>query len=122
MTQIQKNLIANYAGRIVSASFGLGFYPVYVDKLGIEAYGLAGLYGTLQTLPSLLDLGFGAALIRQLALLSGQKDQDQKMRDVTRTFEIYFYATAIVLAAVLALAVPFIEIRWLVHASGKIKI
>ena len=119
MTQIQKNLIANYAGRIVSAVLALAFIPVYVDKLGIEAYGLAGLYGTLQTLTTLLELGFGAALIRQLALLSGQKDQGQKMRDVTRTFEIYFYATAIVLAAILALAVPFIETRWLGHASIK---
>ena len=40
---VMKNLLANYIGQIWTALIGLAFVPVYVNYLGVEAYGLIGL-------------------------------------------------------------------------------
>jgi hypothetical protein len=38
---------------------GLVFIPLYLHFSGIEAYGLIGLFATLQATFSLLDMGLG---------------------------------------------------------------
>ena len=59
--------VANLVGRGWSVVMGLVFIPLYVRYMGIEAYGLVGLFTTLQALFSLLDLGMSAALNREFA-------------------------------------------------------
>ena len=50
---------------------GFVFVPVYISYLGIEAYGLIGLFATLQAWLSLLDLGLSPTLNREMARLRG---------------------------------------------------
>lgn len=44
----KRNLIANYLGQSWTALMGLAFIPLYIKYLGIEAYGLIGLFALLQ--------------------------------------------------------------------------
>ena len=46
----------------------LAFVPLYVRYLGIEAYGLIGIFAMLQTYIALLDAGITPTLSRELAL------------------------------------------------------
>lgn len=41
---LKRNLIANYLGQGWTALMGLAFIPLYIRYLGIEAYGLIGLF------------------------------------------------------------------------------
>ena len=42
MSQLQRNVVANYAGGIWTALMGILFVPIYIHRAVIEAYGLVG--------------------------------------------------------------------------------
>jgi len=54
------------------ALMGIIFIPVYINILGIDSYGLIGIYTSLQALSGLLDIGLSNTLNREMARLSGQ--------------------------------------------------
>jgi O-antigen/teichoic acid export membrane protein len=68
---LKKNLIANYLGQAWRALVGLAFIPLYIRYLGIEAYGLIGIFAILQAWLALLDLGLRPALGREMARFTG---------------------------------------------------
>lgn len=113
MSQLKRNILANFGGNIWTAVISLAFIPLYIRFMGIEAYGLVGFFATLQAMFFLLDLGLSTTLNRELAGLSAQQDKGQEMRDLVRTLEVIYWAVAAVIGvAVLALA-PLIAHRWL---------
>jgi len=66
------------------------FIPLYIKFLGIEAYGLIGLFMTMQALFMLLDMGLGATVNREMARLSVLPDKAQEMRDLVRSLEVIY--------------------------------
>ena len=56
MTSTKRNIIANYLGSAWNALMGLAFIPLYIHYLGIEAYGLIGVFILLQAWMVLLDM------------------------------------------------------------------
>jgi len=54
----------------VASSIGLAFVPVYIDYLGIEAYGLIGVFAILQAWLALLDFGMTPTLAREMSRFS----------------------------------------------------
>jgi O-antigen/teichoic acid export membrane protein len=101
---VLRNLMANLLGRGWAGFVGLVFIPVYVRILGVDAYGLVGVYASLTALLRVLDLGLSATLSRQLARLSAQPGSEQEARDLVRTMEWIYWGigTAIGLAVVVA--------------------
>lgn len=86
--------------------------PLYVKFLGLEAWGVIGIFVSLQGICALLDLGLSANLNREMARLSVRKENGQEMRDLTRTLElIYLGIAAVIGISVFALA-PLIAHRW----------
>ncbi len=65
--------------------------PVYIKYMGVESYGLVGFYTTISGLLSVLDLGIGATINRELAL---QNDKGHQ-RDLVRTLEIIYWTVSI---------------------------
>ena len=53
--------------------------------MGIEAYGLVGVFTTLQAMLSLMDMGLSTTLNRALARYSAQSGQAQEMRNGCRS-------------------------------------
>ena len=64
---VKRNVLANYVGQGWSALMGLAFVPLYIRYLGIEAYGLIGVFAVLQACLSLLDMGMTPTLNREMA-------------------------------------------------------
>lgn len=91
---------------------GLVFIPLYLHFLGIEAYGLVGIFATMQAMFGLLDMGLGATLNRELARLSVQPDQAQQMRNLLRTLEIIYWAVAVIIGVVVIFLAPFLAHHW----------
>ena len=113
ISTVKKNIIANFAGSGWSALLALALIPVYVKFLGIEAWGVVGIFTSLQTLAYLLDLGLSTTLNREMARLSLQQDTAQEMRDLVRTFELIYWGVALVIGVSLFALAPVIAHRWL---------
>jgi O-antigen/teichoic acid export membrane protein len=113
---VRLNIVANYVGSGWSALMGLVFVPVYISYLGIEAYGLIGLFATLQAWLALLDLGLSPTLSREMARLRGGAHTAESIRDLLRSVEIIYAATAIIIAIAIFLASGWLASNWL-HAE-----
>ena len=96
----------------------LAFVPLYISFLGIEAYGIIGFYTTLSAVFSIMDLGIGTTLNRELARRSADPNpaQAQDMRDLVRTLEIIYWGIAALIGLSVILLAPFIARHWL-HAE-----
>jgi O-antigen/teichoic acid export membrane protein len=113
MSQLQRNIIANFAGKTWSALMGLAFIPLYVKFMGIESYGLVGFFLTLQVVVSLIDVGLSTTLNRELARYSAHPEQAQEMRDVVRTLEIVYWVGAILIGIIVFLLSGPITQHWI---------
>ena len=113
---IRRNVVANYVGQVWTALMSLIFVPLYIRYLGIEAYGLIGIFALLQTWLSLLDLGLTPAIGREMARFTGGGHDAQSIRDLLRSVEIATFAMAIFIAVGIGLASGWLATTWL-HAE-----
>jgi O-antigen/teichoic acid export membrane protein len=103
ISRLRINIAANFFGKGWTVIMGLAFTPLYVKVLGVESYGLIGIYVTAQALVSVLDFGMGTALGRDLARYHEEPEKAGYLRGLARTLEVLYWCVA--LAIVLAGAV-----------------
>ncbi|MFH1442324.1 MAG: oligosaccharide flippase family protein [Candidatus Omnitrophota bacterium] len=113
MNIIKKNIAANFVGNIWSVCMSLVFIPLYIYFMGIEAYGLIGIFVIIQTVSSFLDMGIGTTLNREMAWHSAYKDKISKTRDLLRTLEYIYWILAFLIAVIVFLAAPYISHKWI---------
>jgi O-antigen/teichoic acid export membrane protein len=91
----------------------LAFIPLYIKFMGIESYGLIGIFASLMSVFGLLDLGLSTVLNRELARLSVLPDKAHEMRNLVRTLELIYWGFAIIIGiAVVCLSGPIVD-YWL---------
>jgi len=112
MNLIKKNIAANFAGNIWQAIMGLAFVPLYIKFMGVESYGLVGIFAALQGMLVFLDLGLGATLTREIARLSTLPGREQEMRDLVRSLEMIYWCVAIFIGIIVMAIAPFIAHHW----------
>lgn len=110
---LKRNLIANYLGQGWVAIMSLAFIPLYIKYLGIESYGLIGLFALLQAWLILLDMGMTSTLGREMARFTGDAHSAQSIRDLLRSIEVIAFGIAILIASVIALSANWIANSWL---------
>jgi len=116
MHGLRLSLLANLAGSVWSALIGFAVVPVYLDLLGIEAYGLIGLYLTLQSILGILDLGLSATINRELARsahLPAGAGTPAATQDLVRTLEVACWTIAGSIAIVGVVAASFAATAWI---------
>jgi O-antigen/teichoic acid export membrane protein len=114
---LKHNIIANFAGGAWSALMALAFLPLYVRFLGIEAYGLIGVFASLMALFSVFDMGLSTTLSKELARLTAGSGSEKEARDLVRTLELIYWGVGILIGIAVATAAPFIAHYW-VNAEG----
>ncbi|WP_328805447.1 lipopolysaccharide biosynthesis protein [Sphingomonas albertensis] len=87
-SSMSRDVIATYGTQAWTAIMGIAFVPVYIRYLGIEAYGIIGLFATLQSMLVILDLGMTPTLTREIARFSGGERDSAELRDLLRSVEI----------------------------------
>lgn len=108
-----KNVFYNLVGGIWLGSLLLLVTPQYVKILGFDGYGVLGFWLLIQGLISLLDIGVGAALVREFSKKSGLDTFSIKKQDILRTLEfVYLGLTLIAIIFLLSLA-DWISTSWL---------
>ena len=110
---VRVNILSNIAGRGWAGIISLLYVPIYILFLGIEAYGLFGVYLSMMAILAVLDLGLSSTLSRELARLTTEPGKEQEARDLLRTTELVYWSTGIVIGAVVLLLAPFIAGYWL---------
>jgi O-antigen/teichoic acid export membrane protein len=113
VSQLKKNIIANLVGSGWVALMGIVFIPVYINFLGIDSYGLIGIYTSLQALFGLMDIGLSTTLNREMARLSGQTNMARDMRDLVRTLESIYWILGLVIIGAVMLLAPLIANYWI---------
>ena len=89
--RVRHNLIANIFGNAWSAVMGLAFIPLYIQFMGVEAYGLIGVFISLQAIFAVLDMGLSQTLAREMARLSVFATGRKQMADTARTLEVIYW-------------------------------
>ncbi len=114
---LKRNLIANYLGQVWSALMGLAFIPLYIKYLGIESYGLIGLFGVLQAWLGLLDMGMTPTLNREMARFTGGTHSATSIRDLLRSIEFIAISIAMLVGLGIWAASGWLASDWL-HAEN----
>src|SRR5208283_5884335 len=112
-SRIRVNVVANYVGSFWTSLMSLAFVPLYIRFMGIESYGLVGMFASLQALFGILDLGLSATMNREMARLSTNPENRRDARDLARTLEVMFWGLAIVIGLVTVLLAGSITDYWL---------
>lgn len=110
---LKQNVLANYLGQGWRALISLAFIPLYIKYLGIEAYGLIGIFAILQAWLVLLDLGMRPALGREMARFTGGAHDAQSIGDLLRSVETIGMAVAGAVALGIWAASGWLASNWL---------
>jgi len=109
----RRDVIANYLGSAWVALVNIAFVPLYVRYLGVEAYGLIGLFASFQTWLTLLDGGLTPTLSRELALAESGVRAPQSVRDLVVTAEMTFAAIIALIATSFLFLAPWLVDHWI---------
>ena len=110
LSSFGRALSLNIAARLISAGAGILCIPLYLHFLGLEAYGLVGVYSTLMVLGLALE-GLTPTVTRQLARLSGTASAGLQ-RDFVVTLALPVWGLALSTGLAVALAANFIATGW----------
>jgi O-antigen/teichoic acid export membrane protein len=110
--RLSARFLANLLGAGWSSLLLLVFVPVYVRAMGIEAYGLVGIYVALLSLMQLVELGLGPTINREMARAAAVGDSTRQ-RNAMRTFEVIYALTAVTLFLCLWSTSGLIAEHWL---------
>jgi O-antigen/teichoic acid export membrane protein len=86
--RVGRDVVANLLGQGWAALWNFGLAPVYARLLGIEAYGLVGMFLALQAVLAVLDLGLTPAMTREMARKSPDPGGAAEVRGLARRFEL----------------------------------
>jgi O-antigen/teichoic acid export membrane protein len=107
---IRTNITANLIGQVLTAGIGFFFIPIYVRYLGVESYGLIGIFSIITAWLSILDAGFSTALTREMALFTGGKHTAYSIRTLLRSVEWFFLLTG---SLIILISIP--ASKWLTN-------
>jgi O-antigen/teichoic acid export membrane protein len=113
VVSVKKNIVANFVGSAWSAMMGLVFIPLYIRYLGMEAYGLIGVFALLQAWLVLLDVGLTPTLNREMARFEAGVYTPQSIRDLVRSVESIYALIASLIVIGVMLAAPWLATSWL---------
>jgi len=113
MANVKINIGANLIGNAWHTLVSLLFVPFYIKFMGVEAYGLVGIFVTLQIMAGALDMGFGGTMNREMARRSTLPDEGPEMRNLVRSMEIIYWNIALLIGVIIVLISPFIAQYWI---------
>jgi O-antigen/teichoic acid export membrane protein len=91
----------------------LAFVPIYIQYLGIESYGLVGVFAILQASLGLFDLGMRPAVAREMARFTAGSSGEQYIWDLLRSCEFIIGALALLFASMNWMASGWLASEWI---------
>ena len=122
IVSLKKNVVANYCGQGWQALMGLAFVPLYIRYLGIEAYGLIGIFALLQAWLTLIDMGMKPALSREMARFTAGAHNAQSIRNLLRSVEIIGIAIAGVIVLSIWASSGWLAVHWVTPKTLSVEV
>ena len=111
---VKANVISNYIGQITIAILNFIFIPTYIKYIGVEAYGLVGMFAVLQIALNAFDGCVIPLLSREMSCyLGGEKSLDS-LRNLVRTVEVICLSSGIVFILIVSLSSGFFANNWFI--------
>ncbi|HAZ61068.1 MAG TPA: hypothetical protein DCY89_05785 [Gammaproteobacteria bacterium] len=110
---LSRNVLANLGGQGLTALLALVFTPVYVRQLGIEGYGLIGIYTLVYSLTGLIDTSVQAIFTRAVSQARGGGSGRPPPADLLRSFEWPMLCISVVFAGLGMFLGPLAATYWL---------
>jgi O-antigen/teichoic acid export membrane protein len=110
---VQKNVISNYIGRAILTILSIVFIPIYIKYLGIEAYGLIGIYTILTSMMMLVDVGMGQTIVREVARYTSKSISFEEIKDTLKTFQYIYFSIGFIALIGIYIFSNVIVIKWL---------
>lgn len=110
---LKRNILAGFLGQGWTAVMGVAFVPLYIRYLGMESYGLIGVFAIMQAWLSLLDMGMTPTLNREMARFTAGAHTPASIRDLLRSLETVCAGIAALIALVVWLLATWLANHWL---------
>lgn len=111
---VKANVISNYIGQIVIAILNFIFIPTYIKYIGIEAYGLVGMFAVLQVALNTFDGCIFPLISREMSCYLGGKKSLESLRNLLRTAEIICLSLGIIFVIIVCLSASFFAKNWFI--------
>lgn len=119
---IQKNILANFLGKGIVGVLEIIATPFYFRYLGVEFYGLIGIYLLMQAWIMILDVGMAPTLSREIAQTSFKdREQVKNIKNLIRSIETVAYPIAFLIGILVFTSADWISSIWLDIDSMHIK-
>ena len=110
---LKSNLVANYLGQGWTALMQLAFIPLYIKYLGMESYGLIGIFAMLQAWLILADLGMTMTLNREMARFTAGAHTPISIAELLRSMEVICFGIALLITLIVFAASGWFSQHWL---------
>ncbi|MDP2728795.1 MAG: oligosaccharide flippase family protein, partial [Dehalococcoidia bacterium] len=102
---VLKNTLSGYLRLLVPFAIGMLLTPYVIVHIGVPAYGLWALVLSTTGYFALLDLGFGQAIVRYVAMNKATGSRDELNRLISTFLVVYCMVAFVIVAATLFLAI-----------------
>lgn len=92
---------------------GLAFIPIYIHFLGMEAFGLIGLFAIMQAWLTLLDFGMTPTISREMAKYTAGSHTRESIKDLLRSLETISVSVGILIVLLIWIASGWLATNWL---------
>jgi O-antigen/teichoic acid export membrane protein len=113
MARLSYSVLTNVVGMGTSALLQLAFVPLYVRLIGMEAFGLIGMYLMLVGALQVFDFGLRATVNREVARYSAHPGKEAEARDLVYSLEACCLGMTFLIAFAMAGGSTFIATRWI---------
>lgn len=117
---LKVNVLANFLGGLWPSILGFFLTPVYINLLGVDAYGFTGFFISLQGLLVFLDIGLSTTANREFARHNTDLELAINPRDLLRTLEVVYGIVAFFVIIFFFVASNWLASEWL--TSSKIDV
>lgn len=110
---LRKNTMANYIGQFYNIFISISIFPIYMNYLGAEAFGLIGFFTMLSAWMMLLDIGLSSTIARQSASLGHTIEGMIELKSILRSVESFFILISFVIIFSILSFNDWITSHWL---------
>lgn len=111
MTRVKLNIIANFVGQGWIYALQLALVPLYLRALGVESFGLVGLFTMLNVAAQVFDLGLAQTANREAARWTSESRAQASPRTVLATLLPIYAALGVGVATLIFVLAPVIASR-----------
>lgn len=111
---VKANVISNYIGQITIAILNFIFIPTYIKYIGVEAYGLVGMFAVLQIALNAIDGSIIPLISREMSCYLGGTKPLDSLRNLLRTSEILCLAIGFIFSIIVFISSDFLASQWFI--------